>query len=119
MPCDQGVTNMGMFSDVMTWMQRSRLRQRLLRMDQRRLDDIGYSRALLEDGVRAWPWRLPVDSIAGLGRFALGPDYAKAIAELRAYSDADLSDLGLTRGTIEDAVRNGRTGYPEDHRQAA
>ena len=60
---------MGMFSDLMTWMQRSRLRQRLLRMDERRLEDIGYSRALLEDGVRAWPWRLPVDSIAALGRF--------------------------------------------------
>ena len=114
---------MGMFSDLMTWMQRSRLRQRLLRMDERRLEDIGYSRGLLEDGVRAWPWRLPADSIAALGRFELGsfrgPDYAKAAAELRAYSDAELSDLGLTRGTIEHAVRNGRPGYPEDQRQAA
>ena len=114
---------MGMFSDLMTWVQRSRLRQRLLRMDERRLDDIGYSRALLEDGMRAWPWRLPVDSIAGLGRFELGsfrgPDFAKAAAELRAYSDAELSDLGLSRGTIEHAVRNGRPGYPEEQRQAA
>jgi uncharacterized protein YjiS (DUF1127 family) len=114
---------MGMFSDLMTWVQRSRLRQRLLRMDERRLDDIGYSRALLEDGMRAWPWRLPVDSIAGLGRFELdpfrGPSHAKAVAELQAYSDAELSDLGLSRGTIEHAVRNGRPGYPEEQRQAA
>jgi uncharacterized protein YjiS (DUF1127 family) len=114
---------MSLFSDLITWIERSRLRQRLLRMDARRLDDIGYSRALLEDGVRAWPWRLPVDSIAGLGRFELGsfrgPGYAKAVAELQAYSDAELSDLGLTRGTIEHAVRNGRPGYPEDQRQAA
>jgi len=60
-------------------------------MDERRLEDIGYSRALLEDGVRAWPWRLPVDSIAQLGRFELGPfrgpDYAKATAELAALAD--------------------------------
>ena len=112
---------MGMFADLMTWMQRSRLRQRLLRMDDRRLEDIGYSRALLEDGVRAWPWRLPADSIAGLGRFELGSfrGYAKAVAELQAYSDAELNDLGLSRGTIEHAVRNGRPGYPEDQRQAA
>src|SRR5258708_35533202 len=100
---------MGMFSDVMTWMQRSRLRQRLLRMDQRRLDDIGYSRALLEDGVRAWPWRLPVDSIAGLGRFALGPDYGNAIGELTAYNDPEPSDLGLPLRTIRRAVRQRRT----------
>ena len=114
---------MGMFADLMTWIERSRLRQRLLRMDERRLEDIGYSRGLLEGGVRAWPWRLPVDSIAQLGRFELGPfrgpDFATAAAELRAYSDAELSDLGLTRGTIEHAVRNGRPGYPEDQRQAA
>jgi len=114
---------MGLFADLMTWIERSRVRQRLLRMDDRRLEDIGYSRALLEDGVRAWPWRLPVDSIAGLGRFELGAfrgvSYAKAVAELQAYSDAELSDLGLSRGTIEHAVRNGRPGYPEDRRQAA
>lgn len=114
---------MGLFADLMTWIERSRLRQRLLRMDDRRLEDIGYSRALLEDGVRAWPWRLPIDSIAGLGRFELGsfrgPSYAKAVADLQAYSDAELSDLGLSRGTIEHAVRNGRPGYPEDQRQAA
>src|SRR5215467_9099857 len=114
---------MGLFADLMTRIERSRLRQRLLRMDDRRLEDIGYSRALLEDGVRAWPWRLPVDSVAGLGRFELGlfrgPSFARAVAELRAYSDAELNDLGLTRGTIEHAVRNGRPGYPEDQRQAA
>ena len=115
---------MSLISDLVTWLERSRLRQRLLRMDERRLDDIGYSRALLEEGVRAWPWRLPVDSFAALGRFDLSSDarradYAKAVAELRAYSDAELNDLGLTRGTIEDAVRDGRPGYPEDARRAA
>jgi uncharacterized protein YjiS (DUF1127 family) len=115
---------MGLISDLSTWFERSRLRKKLLKMDARRLDDIGYSRALLEDGVRAWPWRAPIDTIAALGRLNFSEafrrsDYAKAVAELNAYSDAELSDLGLTRGTIEHAVRNGRPGYPEDERRAA
>ena len=115
---------MGIFSDLATWFERSRLRKKLLRMDARRLDDIGYSRALLEDGVRAWPWRIQADTIAQLGRFNFTAafrrsDYAQAVAELRAYSDAELTDLGLTRGTIEHAVRNGRAGFPEDQRRAA
>lgn len=33
----------------------------------------------------------------------------RAIAQLRAYSDADLADLGLARSEIERAVRYGRT----------
>jgi hypothetical protein len=35
------------------------------------------------------------------------------VAELRTYSDAELWDLGLTPGAIEEAVRFGRPGYPE------
>ena len=37
-------------------------------MDEACLADLGYSRALLEDGVRAWPWRLAEDTMAELGR---------------------------------------------------
>jgi uncharacterized protein YjiS (DUF1127 family) len=115
---------MSMISDLLTWYERSRLRQKLLRMDERRLSDIGYSRALLEDGVRAFPWRLPIDSIVRLGRLNFSDafrrsDYAKAVAELHAYSDAELSDLGLSRGIIEHAVRHGRPGFAEEERRAA
>jgi hypothetical protein len=34
----------------------------------------------------------------------------RAIRELRALSDRDLDDLGLSRSSIEAAVRNGRRG---------
>lgn len=34
----------------------------------------------------------------------------RAIAELRAYSDAQLQDLGLNRSTLAQAIRHGRTG---------
>ena len=32
------------------------------------------------------------------------------VNELQSYSDADLADLGISRGTIRDSVRNGRPG---------
>ncbi len=115
---------MFLISKLATWLERSRLRQNLLRMDARVLADIGYSRELLKAGVRAWPWKAPVEPAEGLGRLNLGPRlseaaYATAIAELKASSDADLLDLGITRGGIEDAVRHGRPGFPEERQRAA
>jgi uncharacterized protein YjiS (DUF1127 family) len=117
-------------SSVLTWIERSQLRKRLLARDDRVLADIGIARDLLEQGVRAWPWKAPVDPIWGLGRFNLEPaavhpvatraaELAAAVAELSTYNDADLWDLGLTRGTIEDAVRHGRPGFPEGRALAA
>ena len=58
--------------DPITWLRRLRERQQLLRMDDQMLYDIGCSRDLLRDGVRAWPWRRPEDSMERLGRFHLG-----------------------------------------------
>ena len=115
---------MFLISKLSTWLERSRLRQDLLRMDARLLADIGYSRELLEEGVRAWPWLTPTEPAEGLGKPNLGrplteADYSAAVAELKACSDADLLDLGLTRGGIEDAVRHGRPGFPEEQRRAA
>jgi uncharacterized protein YjiS (DUF1127 family) len=115
---------MFLISKLVTWFERSRLRQDLLRMDARTLADIGYSRELLEAGVRGWPWKAPVEPAAGLDRLNLRPrlseaDYATAIAELKASSDADLLDLAITRGGIEDAVRNGRPGFPDEQQRAA
>src|SRR5262245_34961780 len=115
---------MSLISALRTWIERSRMRKDLLRLDARLLADAGYSRELLEAGIRAWPWRIPAEPAASLG--LLGPsrslteaDYRAAVAELESYSDADLLDLGLTRGAIPDAVRNGRPGFPGEQRQAA
>ena len=58
--------------DLITWLTRWRERRRLLRLDDQMLTDIGYSPALLRDGVRAWPWRGREDSMVWLGRFRLG-----------------------------------------------
>jgi uncharacterized protein YjiS (DUF1127 family) len=115
---------MPLMSRLLTWIERSRMRQDLLRLDERLLADAGFSRARLDAGVRAWPWRIPAEPAAdlaglGFGRRLSEADYRAAIAELESYSDADLLNLGLSRGAIPEAVRNGRPGFPEDQRQAA
>jgi len=115
---------MSLISNIFSWIERSRLRHDLLRLDARLLADAGFSRELVEAGVRAWPWRASAEPAEGLGslRFGRRPreaDYRAAIAELESYSDTDLLDLGLSRGSIPEAVRNGRPGFPEDQRRAA
>ena len=118
---------------------RTRARLDLLKRSERVLADGGFSRDLLEQGNQAWPWRIdgsvPTPSTqylfapAGLRtpvpamqqRFASN---AKAVADLNAYSDAELADLGLARAGIVDAVHEGRPGMNEavngsDDRKAA
>ena len=112
---------MSLISNLRTWIERSRLRYNLLQFDGRLLADAGFSRELVEAGVRAWPWRAPEEPATTL-HFSRRPteaDYRAAIAELQSYSDVELLDLGLSRGAIPEAVRNGRPGFPEDKRQAA
>lgn len=115
---------MSMISKFLIWIERSRLRQDLLRLDARLLEDAGFSPALVEDGVRAWPWRTQAESPVDFGglraaRQLTEAQYRAAVAELQSYSDTDLQDLGLSRAAIPEAVRNGRPGFAEDERQAA
>jgi hypothetical protein len=63
-----------------TWMERRRQLRLLRRMDDQQLEDIGTSRAILDRGVAAWPWRAPPPSMEGLGRLKLGPDAVPAAA---------------------------------------
>ena len=112
---------MSLISKLMTWIERSRLRQDLLQLDARLLKDAGFSRVLVEAGVHAWPWRTPTEPSAALllGRPLTEAEYRAAIAELESYSDTDLQDLGLSRNAIPEAVRTGRPGFPEDQQKAA
>ena len=110
---------MSLLSSLLTWIERSRLRNDLLRLNARLLADAGYSRALLEAGVRAFPWRLPAEPAPALARVLSAAEYHAAVAELESYSDLELQDLGLSRAAIPEAVRHGRPGFPEDERRAA
>ena len=108
------------YNSYMTYVGRKRAHEYLLNSSDRVLDDAGFSRELLEKGVRAWPWRLEqaeenlqpvmVDELAK----------EKAVEELRAYSEKELHDLGITRDSIEDVVQHGRPGIErEDQRKVA
>ena len=93
---------------------RSRARAALLAQSDRLLADSGFSRELLERGNGAWPWRVAdtTQSGARVASVAAAEDAtrARAVAELKAMSDAELADLGLSRAGIVDAVRHGRPG---------
>jgi len=86
-------------------------------LSERTLDDLGFSRALLSQGVEGWPWR--TEAISGPTTTNTQDTSAieAAIRELTAYNDAELADLGISRGEIREVVMNGRTGV--DSTQAA
>ena len=104
----------------MTYAGRKRALEILLNSSDRILTDAGLSRELLEQGVRAWPWKaeqldqkqqpIMFDKIAS----------DRAIKELSTYSEPELHDLGITRGSIEEVVKHGRPGIePNDQRKVA
>ena len=98
-----------LFGRLLQWLNHSRTRARLSHLNDRYLADIGISRELLEQGVRAWPWRTAADADllqSSHGRLGESHD-ARAVAELRS-----------ARGKLADAVGNGSTGDDRDRRAA-
>lgn len=103
------------YENYMTQVGRQRARQVLLMQGQRELEDMGISRHLLLQGVQAWPWRdesapTKVEQPAPATRLTRAQRRAEkqAIRTLRSLSDAELRDMGVSRGGIVDAVRHGR-----------
>ena len=111
-------------------------------MSDRQLQDFGFSREMLIEGVSAWPWR--IDTVADA--VAAGTDLTKegisvapvvsqiatpkvskrkirkAVKELSSYSDRELAELGVSRNNIEEVVRYGRPtveGVFQNNRTAA
>lgn len=116
-------------NEAMMGAAKERVREELLRRSDRQLDDIGVSRELLLQGVKAWPWRVNATDGANATLVQdLQPvtveslserEISRAIAELNRCSDVELRDLGLTRRDIPHAVRYGRPGHPNDLPRAA
>ena len=121
---------------------KGRLRTQLLGMTDRQLEDYGFSRDALLQGISAWPWR--VDSVAdaiaaGTSLKAEGVSVAPVVAqiapakmsrrsirkaekELNSYSNRELAEMGVTRQSIKEVVRYGRPtieGVFENHNRAA
>ena len=95
-----------------------RARVEMLGLSDRLLADVGVSRQLLEQGVDAWPWRVPAmtDSpITVSSPVGMKP----AIEELRRYNDSELNELGVARSQIETVVLHGRKGIDTPHGAAA
>lgn len=116
-------------NEAMMGAAKERVREELLRRSDRQLDDIGVSRELLLQGVKAWPWRVNatdganatlVQDLQAVTVESLSErEISRAIAELNRCSDVELRDLGLTRRDIPHAVRYGRPGHPNDLPRAA
>ena len=98
------------YDNYMTMKSREDVRQILINRDARALEDMGISLYLLQQGVEAWPWREGEVQLETAKESAVSKlrENRRAIRELRNMSDAELSDLGITRGTIPDVVKNGR-----------
>lgn len=72
--------------------------QYLLGLSDRYLEDIGFSRELLEQGPKAWPWRAPQEPLGT-------PKLIAAMRGLNTDSEAQPTDLERDRRGIEEAVR--------------
>lgn len=107
------------YERYMTYRGRTLAREYLLRCDDRMLTDSGFSRELLQKGVNAWPWRTMEEQDTSLYGNAALTARAQAITDLKSLNDAELADLGITRGTIEQSVISGRAGVVTDQRLKA
>ncbi len=101
-----------MYNSYMTKRGRAEAHSILLNLDNKMLADIGISRDALEGGVTYWPWdeAALARENAKLAGLKLDTTAQKAVRELDAYTDRELHDLGINRGMITDAVKNGRVG---------
>ncbi len=107
------------YTDHMLKIGRKHARDALMGKSDRLLADIGISRALLEKGIDHWPWTLGESDVVQLAPKPVVKqnrrEERRAIRALRALSDRELSDMGITRGSIAHAVRYGR---PRDNEVA-
>jgi len=94
-------------TDFGAFLNKRRDMKLLMELDDRTLADINISRELLEQGVKSWPWKMPQDSETV---WSTAQGIRAAVKELDSYTDAELADLGITRGGIVEAVLHGRPG---------
>jgi len=98
------------YDSYMTVKGREKARQILMNKDARSLEDMGISPYLLAQGLDAWPWREGEVQAkpARVTAVSKSKEQRRAIRELRGMSNAELSDLGISRSSIVDVVMNGR-----------
>jgi uncharacterized protein YjiS (DUF1127 family) len=104
---------------LVLWLRGLHTRQELMRLSDRALADIGTTRHELSPFAKqSDPWRqLPKDAVFGLALDALiervegwrsrRRQQAQVYRELMAYTDAELTDLGIHRRDIPAIARGG------------
>ncbi|MFK7858290.1 MAG: hypothetical protein AB8B64_05710 [Granulosicoccus sp.] len=124
---------MSIFSKIVTIIRRAleyrgraHAHQQMLRMSDRQLADFGYSRVLLLEGVSAWPWRVQDDTEQANDLRAMvstkpektekvnkptAREIRQAVKELSTYTDRELTEMGISRGSIREIVRSGRPSF--------
>lgn len=74
------------------------------------LEDLGFSRQLMSQGVAAYPWK--TQDVSGLPTLTEvrsdSKEIQEAIAELQTLNNRELEDIGIARYEIETVVINGR-----------
>ena len=73
-------------------------------MSDRQLEDLGFSRDLLNKGIKYWPWRETNNNQPDKMNAV---EINQAISELSQMTDKELRDLGISRGGIQHAVAHG------------
>ena len=102
-----------MFNKIKTHLYNHALRKtrnQLLQLSDQQLEDVGISRRLLNQGIASWPWQEVTGANSELTAQPSkmkAKDINNAIAELSDMSDAQLRDIGITRGTIRHSVQQG------------
>jgi len=89
---------------------RSKTLSSLNSLSDSQLDDLGFSRELMAQGISAYPWKAQdFKSMPTLTETrATAKEIKDSIKELQAYNDRDLADIGIARYEIEEVVMNGR-----------
>lgn len=87
---------------------KARVNSVLLSMGREKTEELGYSYEALRDGVSAWPWRKTPQNRAK------EIETQSHVRELKTFTDRQLTDIGVARHGIEQAVRYGRPGIDHD-----
>ena len=79
-------------------------------MSNSQLEDLGFSRELMAQGISAFPWKAQdFNSMPTLTETrATSKEIKDSIKELQALNNRDLADIGISRYEIEEVVINGR-----------
>ena len=75
-----------------------RTREYLLGLSDRHLDDMGFSRELLKQGPKAWPWRKPEEALVSIRVHSL-------IQEGSTVSGVQSASLDRIHGGNEKAIQ--------------